>query len=211
MNLFGQTAPPPTTLRKLQKAATAGVVLQAAREEFNRVGFQAANIRSIARRAGVSAGTVLHHFGDKRELLHAALFDELDLALRDALANKAEGKLENRLDRLARRVFRSYQRHPALSRTQLKESLFADGPWAAKFLAQTTDVHTAIARWTEEAVRARELKPGADGSLFAVAWLSFFYFALISWVQGGHPSPVALVEKLTAQHLDGLRYRGKKP
>lgn len=210
MNQFIEQGEQPVTLRRMQKMATASVVLQAARQEFEQRGFRAASIRSIAQRAGVSAGTVLHHYGDKRELLHAALFDELDLAIRDALANKAAGKLENRLDQLAWRVFRSYQRQPALRRTQLKESLFAEGPWAARFVAQTTSVHTAIVKWTEDAVRAKELKPGVDGQLFAVAWLSFFYFAIISWVQGSHPSPVALIEKLTAQHLDGLRLRGRR-
>ena len=35
--------------------------------------------------------------------------------------------------------------------------------------------------------------------------LSFFYFALISWVQGAHANPGPLVERLVAQHLEGLR------
>ncbi|MFT3706035.1 MAG: TetR/AcrR family transcriptional regulator [Archangium sp.] len=192
-------------VRILQREATAQAVLEAARAEFERVGFEGANIRSIAARAKVSAGTVLHHYADKSELLHAALFDELDRTLRDALAGQSVGKLEGRLDRLARRVFRSYQRRPALSRTLLKESLFAGPAWAAKFGAQTTAVHQAITLWVADAVKAGELRRGVDGPLVAMAWLSFFYFALIAWAQGQHPKPVGLVERLTAQHLDGLR------
>ncbi len=210
MNTFDQSTSPGTR-RASQKRATAGVVLEAARAEFERVGFEAANLRTIAARAGVSAGTVLHHYGDKKDLLHAALFDELDRALRHALARLGDGPLEVQLSRLTRAVFKSYQRRPTLSRTLLKESLFADAPWAQKFAGQTGEVHAAIARLVHDAATRGELGKGADGSLFALAWLSFFYFGLILWVQGGHERPVELVERLVTQHLAGLRPQKRSP
>lgn len=191
--------------RATKKEATATAVLDAARAEFERVGFEAANLRAIAKRAGVSAGTIIHHYGDKRLLLHAALFDDLDRALQHALTHLGEGPLEDQLSRLGRAVFKSYQRRPTLSRTLLKESLFADAPWAQKFAAQTGAVHAAIAKLVHDAIARGELKHDVDGALLAVAWLSFFYFGLIAWVQGGYAKPVALVEKLVAQHLAGLR------
>lgn len=194
-----------TGVRATQKAATGKAVLEAAREEFERVGFEAANLRAIAARAGVSAGTVLHHYGDKRELLHAALFDDLEETLLRALAEPGPGPLEAQLSRLTRTVFGYYQRRPKLSRTLLKESLFADEPWAGKFTAQVGRVHGAIARLAEEASARGELRPGVEGALFGAAYFSFFYFALISWVQGAHPAPVAMVEHLLGQHLEGLR------
>ena len=198
-------------LRASQKEATGKAVLEAAREEFERVGFEAANLRAIAARAGVSAGTVLHHYGDKRELLHAALFDDLDETLRRALAGLGPGPLEKQLSELTRAVFGYYQRRPKLSRTLLKESLFADEPWARKFTAQAGMVHGALARLATEASTRGELRPDADGALFAAAYLSFFYFALISWVQGAPPSPVSMVEHLVHQHLEGLRPIRKPP
>ncbi|OJT24655.1 TetR family transcriptional regulator [Archangium sp. Cb G35] len=194
-----------TGVRATQKAATGKAVLEAAREEFEHVGFEAANLRAIAARAGVSAGTVLHHYGDKRELLHAALFDDLEETLRQALEGLGPGPLEKQLSELTRTVFGYYQRRPKLSRTLLKESLFADEPWAGKFTAQVGGVHGAIARLAQEAIARGELRPGVDGALFGAAYFSFFYFALISWVQGAHPAPVAMVERLIGQHLEGLR------
>jgi AcrR family transcriptional regulator len=119
-------------LRATQKEATGQAVLEAAREEFERVGFEAANLRAIAARAGVSAGTVLHHYG-------------------------------------------------------------------------------AIAKLAEAAMARGELQPDVDGALFGAAYFSFFYFALISWVQGAHGSPVELVEHLMRQHLEGLRPNSKPP
>ncbi len=197
-------------VRATQKEATGKAVLEAAREEFERVGFEAASLRAIAARAGVSAGTVIHHHGDKRELLHAALFDDLDETLRHALSRLGPGPLETQLSELTGAVFAYYQRRPKLSRTLLKESLFADPPWAGKFTAQAGMVHGALARLASEAGARGELRPDVDGALFAVAYLSFFYFALISWVQGAHGAPVPLVEHLVRQHLEGLRPT-KKP
>ncbi len=197
MNVFNAPS------RQARKEETATAVLEAARDEFERVGFEKANLRAIAARAGVSAGTVLHHFGDKRELLHAALFDELDRTIQEALASPGAGPLEAQLDRLAHAVLGSYEARPKLSRTLLAESLFAAPPWAERFAAQTGAVHAAITVLVKQAVQRKEVRPTLDAPLFAVAWLSFFYFALISWAQGAHPRPLALVEKLTAQHLAG--------
>jgi AcrR family transcriptional regulator len=52
---------------------TRDVVLAAAREEFAANGYDAASLRSIARRAGVDPGTVRHWFSDKARLFAAAL------------------------------------------------------------------------------------------------------------------------------------------
>jgi AcrR family transcriptional regulator len=86
-------------------------VLEAARNEFEAVGFEAANVRNIAKRADVSAGTVLHHFGEKKELLYAALFDDLEATLDRALA-RSSGTLEKQASSLGAAVFAYYQKRP---------------------------------------------------------------------------------------------------
>ena len=174
-------------------------VLEAARAEFERVGFEAASIRAIAKRAKVSPGTVIHHHGDKRELLHAALFEDLDATLRRALADLGRPPLAKQLGRLTAAVFAYYERRPTLSRTLLKEPLFADPPWAERFTAQVAMAHAAIAALVTAARERGELAAHADPQLLAAAYFAFFYFALIAWVQGAHPAPVALVERLLAE------------
>jgi AcrR family transcriptional regulator len=191
------------TSRAEQKETTRSDVLQAARDEFERVGFDAANIRSIAARAGVSPGTVLHHSGDKRELLHAALFDDLESTLSRAF-DKLEGKtLDAQLTRVAERVFAYYRRRPKLSRVLLKEALFAEGPWSQRFVGQVTRVHQRIGELAQAAITRGELRADASPVLVAAAWFSFFYFSLIGWVQGSVKDPVALVGQLFQQHLAG--------
>ncbi|MBK7152755.1 MAG: helix-turn-helix transcriptional regulator [Sandaracinaceae bacterium] len=61
----------PLNQREAAKLATQQAVLAAARDSFEELGFERANLREIAARADVSAGTVLHYYGDKRGLLHA--------------------------------------------------------------------------------------------------------------------------------------------
>lgn len=191
--------------RAAQKAATREAVLAAARAEFERVGFDEANVRAIARAAGVSAGTVLHYFEDKRVLLYAALFEELERTLRAAAGEVGRPPLARQLDRLAAQVFAYYRQRPGLSRTLLKEALFADPPWAAAFAAQTGRVHADVAALTTQALSRGELREDTRVEVVAAAFLAFFYFGLISWAQGAHPSPETLVSALMQQHLAGLR------
>jgi AcrR family transcriptional regulator len=191
--------------RAEQKAATAKAVLEAARDEFEQEGFDGATIRGIAARAGVSPGTVIHHHGEKRELLHAALFADLERTLSRALAQVGDGPLEDQLQSLAGALFRYYGRRPRLSRALLKESLFADEPWASRFREQVAQVHARLGQLIAEAARRGELESEADGTAFGIAYLSFYYFALISWVQGAVEDPIALIDRMVRQHLRGLR------
>lgn len=72
-------------LRQVRKQATRDRVLAAARDLFEEVGYEEATIREIARRAGVSVGSVFTTFSGKAEILSqvmddrlAALYAELD-------------------------------------------------------------------------------------------------------------------------------------
>lgn len=193
------------TSRTDQRAETAQRVLVAARAEFEEKGFEAASVRAIAARAGVSAGTVIHHYGEKIDLLHAALFEDLEAALQRALARlDPAGELEEQLGALARTVFAYYERRPKLSRTLLKESLFAGPSWAPRFAGQVVRVHGAITTLGHAAIARGDLRADVDPALLGVAWFSFFYFALIGWVQGEVARPLTLVQHLTSTHLRGL-------
>jgi AcrR family transcriptional regulator len=184
----------PLNQREAAKLATQRAVLAAARDSFEELGFERANLREIAARADVSAGTVLHYYGDKRGLLHAALFEELDTALDHAIAAaQAAPTLLRQLDALTRAVFAYYKARPTLSRVALRESLFADPPWAERFAAQTTRVSQAIALLAGAARARGELPASTDPTLLSVTYLSIFYFALIAWVQQTIADPEALV------------------
>lgn len=199
MNTFIEPA------RTRGKAATRARVLAAARAALEQRGYEGTNLRDVAREAGVAVGTVLLHFEDKRDLLHAAFHDSLAQAAAEALAAaRGRASLEARLATLAGGLFASYERRRDLSRALLRESLFADEPWASRFAAQVGALSADLAGFVDEAKARGELRPDADGAVLVAAFFSFYYFALLAWLQGGHPEPRRLFGALLAQHLGPL-------
>lgn len=216
MNTFNQAPSSsrpddPRATREDARRETRRTVLEAARAEFEEAGFEAAGIRSIARAAGVSSGTVLHHFGSKRELLYAAFFHDLEDALERAAAaaRGAAGEgLETRLHALASSIFADYGRRPRLSRILLRESILAEPPWDARFQGQVAALHGVVTELAAAAVERGELPQGSDLPLLGLAWISFYTFALLAWAQEARPiceDPARVIARQMAQHLGGLR------
>jgi len=188
-----------------QKAATRGRILEVARAELERNGYEATNIRGIAQAAGVSTGAVLLHFQDKQDLLHAALFNDLEQTWQATRPKLRRKSLEADLTTLAKSFFSYYEARPALSRALLRESLFAAPPWSGRFAAQVGEVHALVAELAKDAIDRGELNPETDIALFGAAFFSFYYFALLAWLQGGHPDPLRLFRRLLNQHIQGLK------
>lgn len=65
-------------VRQAQKAQTRQKVLAAARELFIEVGYEAATVRMIAHRAGVSTGSVFTSFPSKLAILREVMDERLD-------------------------------------------------------------------------------------------------------------------------------------
>ena len=201
MNVFTEQKPK----RSDQKAATRARILEVARAELERSGYEATNIRGIANAAGVSTGAVLLHFQDKQDLLHAALFGDLERTWQAVHPKLGRKSIEADLATLARTFFAFYKARPALSRALLRESLFAAPPWSNRFASQVGDVHSVVAALAAAAIKRGEMKSDVDTALFGAAFFSFYYFALLAWLQGGHPDPLRLFRRLLNQHINGLR------
>ncbi len=190
--------------RAQSKEATRARILGVAREHLLAHGFEGTGIREVARAAGVATGTVLLHFGDKRDLLHAALFEDLAAAWAKAeRAADGPSSLRKKLLAIAETFFGYYAERPALSRALLRESLFAESPWRERFAAQVAEVHALVVALTVEAQRRGALDATVDPQLVGASFFSFYYFALLAWLQGGHPAPARLFERMLAQHLEG--------
>jgi|GEM_PF-389773 len=195
----------PVGERALGKLATRARILEVAKQQLETLGFDGTSIRGVARAAGVATGTVLLHCADKRDLLHAALFEDLQLSWERARDEPGKRPLSRELPRLAQAFFDYYAARPTLSRALLRESLFADPPWSTRFAAQVADVHRHVAALADRAKQEGELQAQVDSNVFAASFFSFYYFALLAWLQGGHPAPGRLFEAMLTQHLAGLR------
>lgn len=196
------------SVRAAQKAETRDRILAAAKNLFESEGYEATNIRRIAEASGVATGTVLFHFADKADLLHTALFEDLEGVLRAVSGAPPGRSLARWLARLVDQVLTHYEARPALSRVLLRESLITDPPWAERFAGQMARLHAAVAARATVAVQRGELDSRFEAPLFAAAFVSYYLFGLLAWAQGSHPAPRALVEHLVAHHLAGYRRTG---
>ncbi len=194
--------------RKEQKEETKKRILDVARAHFERHGFEAASFRAIAEEATVAVGTVALHFEDKRSLLHAALYDDLERAIALCLTRGRRGSLITRLADIFEPAYAYYARRPELSRTLLESSLFAASPWKERFAGQAMRVHVRIVEVAETARDRGEIAKDADVTVFGAAVFSFYYMALIGWVQGQVAAPLPLFRSMVEQHVRGVTDAG---
>ncbi len=97
----------PKIVDEQMREATRLHILHEAAREFARLGFDQANINTIAEQAGIGKGTIYLYFENKREVFLAMLryIAQSQLAtIRTALAT--EGRLQQRLERLFRAFVR---------------------------------------------------------------------------------------------------------
>ncbi len=93
----------PKIVDEQMREATRHRILRVAASEFARLGFDQANINTIAEQAGIGKGTIYLYFENKRDLFLAMLrsiAQEHLAAIRTALA--ADGFIQQRLERLFR-------------------------------------------------------------------------------------------------------------
>jgi AcrR family transcriptional regulator len=87
------------SVRRHQKEATRSRVLDAARDLFDTVGYEATTVRAIARQAGVSVGSVFTTFAAKGEILSHVMQERLDglYSELDRVAQNLRGSTADRL------------------------------------------------------------------------------------------------------------------
>lgn len=192
------------TRRVDQREETQKRILEVARAHFERDGFEASSFRAIAEAAEVAVGTVALHFVDKRGLLHAALHDDLERAIALCVTRGTRGSLVKRLSDIFEPAYAYYARRPELSRTLLESSLFAASPWKERFAGQAIRVHARLVEVVEAARQRGEVARDADVAVFAASAFSFYYMALIGWVQGQVANPRALLRSMLEQHVQGV-------
>ncbi len=187
-----------------RKNETRSRVLEVARAHLERDGFDAASFRAIAEDAGVAVGTVVLHFTDKKGLLHAALYDDLEEAIAICLSRGVRGSLVKRLTEIVEPAYAYYARRPGLSRTLLESSLFAEPPWKERFASQAMRVHFRMVAVIEGARGRGEIATDTDVAVLAAAVFSFYYMALIGWAQSQVAQPLTMFRSMLQQHIRGV-------
>lgn len=124
-------------------------ILQAALEEFAKRGFEAATVRDIAKRIGMTHGMIRYHYETKEKLWFAAadfLFERLNRAISmgpEDYARLAKGDTD-----VARRWLRAYVRYcaefPEHARIMMQESVAPSDRLRQAMQKHVRDGHLAV-------------------------------------------------------------------
>jgi len=109
------------------------------------------------------------------------------------------------LDGVTAAYLEAYTSQPALARVLLREALLSEPPWRERFAGLIGEVAAVVVSRVEVEKAKGRLAAAADARAFAGAWVSFFTFALVAWVQQTHAEPRRFVATLVHQHLRGLQ------
>jgi AcrR family transcriptional regulator len=103
------------------------LILTIAREEFEKVGFHATNVESIASRVGIGKGTIYRHFGNKADLFYYTLLLSMyeNLNRITNLLNRIEDPYQA-LDSLFDEVVQRIILEDVLNNSLIWQSMFID-------------------------------------------------------------------------------------
>ena len=165
---------------KLQALRNTGI------REFASKGLDGANINVIARKAGVSVGTIYNYFGTKENFFTACLeqaMKDLETALMEASAGDVP--LLTRADRLIRAV-QSYSRENIDVIRLYNEITSSSGNKMAGSLARKIESisSSAYKKTIREAARKGEIRSDVN-----VEYLAFFFDNLLTTLQFSYACP----------------------
>ena len=186
-----------------QKARTREDVFEAARAEFEQLGFEGASLRAIAKRAGVATGTLFNYADGKLGLLHAIFHEDLEPLVRSTKSVARSTPVIEQIVSIFGLFFDHYASRPDLSRVFLKESLFSDPDAPVSFRDQAQIVADEIQARVIEHFSQRCSTSTISPQLVTLSAVSVYYFALISGLSGGTPNPQQQRSLVRAQ-LTGL-------
>jgi AcrR family transcriptional regulator len=198
-------------LRQSQKAATRQRVLAAARDLFADQGYDAATIRQIAQRAGVSVGSVFTSFASKGQILSEVMQQRLDglYAELDGVIPHLRGSTADRVRSMFAIHFAFEIRHVQLFLAHIASAYdwtLASGalPFGRNLRLQgllTDCLSTGVSAGDVDP--ATDLQGVVDLLMAAYAWT----YRLAAWEQASAEAMTAVMDQQIGLIFAGLRPR----
>lgn len=189
---------------KERQSAARESVLSAARDAFEKHGFDGATMRQIADAAGVAVGTLFNYFPDKQALLRDALYADLEGVIATIDFYEADA-LDDLFVAVARPLVDYYCARPVLSRVLLRDAMFADGPRAAAFIEQAERVGVELTRHVRRLQKSGVVAESAAPEAVVLAFFSYYYFVLMTQLgAGGREVMLRQIRLLGAQLAHGV-------
>lgn len=198
---------------KLDKRRRIG---EAARAAFTECGYKGANMREIAKRAGVATGTLFLYAPDKRSLLLWMVNDDLERLTEETFADgaaavRAHDDLLEQFLYVFEARFRYWGTDRDLALNALQELTTKNGRLAAgTHLAHYDDRLYVVREHLTELVRAQQargrIRPSTDPDAVAQLVLMIYNAAIRSWLRNdeiGLEDALAELRKLLCLALEG--------
>lgn len=200
--------------RQTAKQQTRELILQAARILFREKGPERCTMRDIARRAGVSAASVVVHFNNKTALLEAALSEDIEQAIGRAVATMPDhGFLLDRLMHIARHMYTFYSGDRELYRVLIRNTVF-EAPEESPALTEQMEHYMAFfAGLIETEKKQGRVRFDADSRVAATSLFSLYFSVLMELLRNPSlPVETALAQLavIARQHLAGILVQGEE-
>ena len=156
--------------REAKKERTQASILQAALELFAERGFEAASVRDISARAGVTHAVIRLHFGTKEKLWRSALaflFERFSEEMNAEDVDRGRRTVRQEIEAFVRRYVHYCARHPEHVRITVQASLQASEGFGWSVDTFVTPGHRSITPLFKRAM--------ADGLLPDVPVMSMIY------------------------------------
>lgn len=163
-------------------------LLDAAKEEIERLGLNNVSLRSLARKVGVSHAAPAHHFGNRAGLLSALSVEAFE-ALRESMEQELAGLAADaeRVDRL-KAAGRGYveftEREPALFAVMF---LFEELDWSHPALVETAEASFRVLIDAVESITVAHPNPAGDQRTLVIAAWSLVHGLAVLWHNGPLP------------------------
>ncbi|WP_207263674.1 TetR/AcrR family transcriptional regulator [Desulfovibrio sp. Huiquan2017] len=168
------------SLRERHKAETRRRIQEAARTLIAEKGFEGATMRGLASAAGVGVGTIALHFQDKTSLLFSAFFEDISEISRRAVETAPrDGDIREQFRHMLRTMYGYYGENTLFLRSVVKEALFADGEWKARFDGLMQEILGRVAEQVEARKTTGEVRRDVSGLRVARVCWSLYAAGLI--------------------------------
>jgi AcrR family transcriptional regulator len=181
-------------------------ISEAARAVFNEFGYERANMREIAKRAGVATGTLFLYAPDKRNLLLWILNDDLEAvttaSFEDLARDHHDAGLLDQLVFVFEARYRYWGADPELSLHALQELIVArdiepaELNHFASYQERRVVLKARLAELIAEQQRRGRIDPAADRDVLARLVLAIYNAAVRSWLREATPDVALGVAEL---------------
>lgn len=188
------------SLREQRKADTHAQIASAARALLEERGLEGTTFRAIAQRAGVSVGTVHNYAGSKARLVVDLFVDDLEQVIAERTQTLPDVGLIAQMMHFFDGFLRLYAAHPGLSRTYIKESIFAPDDSYQRYLELSMRF---VARLGDLVARSGQLRDSVDPMLAAQLLFDNYLGVVVVWLRAESPE-VEAVEAMLEGRLETL-------